>query len=241
MQPTNLTGIETMSSAMQYADNYYQWIFDLCKDYIGNEIIDVGSGFGKFIGVLKNKKIIAVDVSPRAIQKIQKEYGASDNITALCGDICSSDFAKRLFCFSVDTVVCFNVLEHIENDITALESIHQILKRKQGNLIIVVPAHQFLYGQMDTLAGHHRRYSKKELEAKLIKPGFQIIRSFYFNSFGFFGWFLNSRVFKPKSLSTIGINSQINLYNKIIPVVKRMDKFLNLPFGQSLFIVAKAK
>lgn len=238
--PLKVVGLETMSSAMQYATNYYQWLFDLCKDYVGNEIIDIGSGFGSYINFFKTKKIIVVDLSPQVIEKIQKEYSVYNNLIALSGDICDVKFAKELSCSFIDTVICFNVLEHIQDDITALRNIHRILERKHGNLIIVVPAHQFLYGQMDRLAGHYRRYSKRELAMKLKNSNFQIIKFFYFNSFGFIGWFLNNKILKHENLSAREINFQIRIYNKIIPAIKKVDRFLNLPFGQSLFTVAKA-
>jgi len=240
MEPLNATGTETMSSGMEYAINYYRWLFDLCKDYIGDTIIDVGSGFGSYIGFFKNKKVIAVDISPEVIQKIQKEYKSFPNITAICSDICDTEFIRKTIYFSVETVICFNVLEHLKDDIVALKNIYQILKHGQGNLIIVAPANPLLYGEMDRLAGHYRRYSKKELETKLTEQGFQFIKSFYFNSLGFFGWFLTNKVFRPRNLSTSIINFQIAFYNKIIPIIKKLDKILNLPFGQSLFVVAKA-
>ena len=74
---------------------------------------------------------------------------------------------------SFDLVYSSNVLEHILDDVKTLREIYSALNQG-GTLFIYVPAHQFLYSQLDEQVGHLRRYSKKDLQNKIASAGFQI-------------------------------------------------------------------
>jgi 2-polyprenyl-3-methyl-5-hydroxy-6-metoxy-1,4-benzoquinol methylase len=234
---TTPIGSQTMSSEMKFAKNYYYWLYKFAKRYIGNKILDVGCGFGSVISYLEGKEIFVLDISLEVIQAFINIKNV--NIKTFYGDITSEDITHKLIKNNIDTIICFNVLEHIKDDILALRNMYKILNFSKGYLIIVVPAHKILYGRMDKMAGHWRRYSKKEIITKLRTAGFKIIDLFYFNYLGFFGWFINSKIFRPKSLSTKVINSQIHFYNKIIPIIFLIERLIKLPFGQSLFVVGK--
>lgn len=128
------------------------------------------------------------------------------------------------------TVTCLNVLEHIEDDHKALSNVHRILKQTRGTFIVIVPAHEFLYGAMHRLAGHYRRLNKKQLTGLLRECGFEVP-----------GWFINGRIMKPKSLSNPAINKQVVLFSRLfVRLIKRLERKLRPPFGQSLMVVAKA-
>lgn len=75
----------------------------------------------------------------------------------------------------VDVCVMLNVLEHIEDDVTALKNAFKLLK-PGGSLIIEVPAGPYLYGAYDAELHHFRRYSATELKSKLIEVGFRVHR-----------------------------------------------------------------
>jgi len=70
-----------------------------------------------------------------------------------------------------DTVVCSNVLEHIEDDAGALEAWARRL-RPGGWLLLSVPAHQSRYSAADELVGHYRRYDPEPMAALLRQAGF---------------------------------------------------------------------
>jgi SAM-dependent methyltransferase len=76
---------------------------------------------------------------------------------------------------SVDVLIMLNVLEHIDDDITALKNAYKLLKRG-GVLIIEVPAGPYLYDQYDSELHHFRRYSATELQRKLVQAGFKTLR-----------------------------------------------------------------
>jgi SAM-dependent methyltransferase len=98
-----------------------------------------------------------------------------------------------------DTVLCLNVLEHIERDDDALATFAALLP-PDGRLVIQVPAMHALYGDIDRAIGHYRRYEREELVAKLERHGFVIDECRYFNLPGVLGWYLNSRLLRRRTL-----------------------------------------
>src|SRR5437773_1255865 len=65
----------------------------------------------------------------------------------------------------MDSVVCLNVLEHVEDDMQGLRNIHSVL-RPGGRAIILVPHGQEIFGTLDVALGHYRRYSHEELRSE---------------------------------------------------------------------------
>jgi SAM-dependent methyltransferase len=80
---------------------------------------------------------------------------------------------------SFDLVTCIDVLEHLEDDRRAIGELHRIL-RPGGMLVVSVPAFQFLWGDHDTLYGHHRRYTTGEVRERLTAAGFEMVKLTYF-------------------------------------------------------------
>ena len=84
----------------------------------------------------------------------------------------TSDLDASLGSQSFDLVCAFEVLEHIEDDAEALQEWRGHV-RLGGHLLLSVPAWQHMFGPWDVLAGHYRRYSPDELDAKLRDAGFE--------------------------------------------------------------------
>lgn len=80
---------------------------------------------------------------------------------------------------SFDLVTCIDVLEHLEDDRGAVSELHRVL-RPRGMLVVSVPAFNFLWGDHDTLYGHHRRYTTGELRERLEAAGFRMLKLSYF-------------------------------------------------------------
>jgi SAM-dependent methyltransferase len=140
-----------------------------------------------------------------------------------------------------DYVFTSNVLEHIQNDLAALQEIHTKLNH-QGKLAIYVPAFQFLFSNLDTQVGHYRRYSKKELEQKLIQAGFEIQTWRYVDSLGVFAA-LVTKVLGYQGKLGLGGEKSLKLYDKILFPVSRGLDFVGLKrvLGKNLFLVVGKK
>jgi hypothetical protein len=126
------------------------------------------------------------------------------------------------------------VLEHIEDDATALSNMAEILC-SGGRVIIIVPAHEWLYGTMDSPIGHFRRYTKRTMSQKLERAGFTVEKQFYLNSLGVLGWFVNGRLFRQ----TVPPSGQLEWFNKVVPLVGWVEKRVRPPVGLSLVSVAQ--
>jgi SAM-dependent methyltransferase len=137
-----------------------------------------------------------------------------------------------------DSVLCINVLEHIDDDAAALRQMIRILE-PAGHLLLFVPALAFLYNDLDRLAGHHRRYSKRLLRQRLTESGGTIVRLEYFNPVGAVGWWAN-RFTKHASLGTERVTRQVQLFDRyILPISRGINGVTRGFFGQSLLAVMR--
>jgi SAM-dependent methyltransferase len=195
--------------------------------------LEIGSGTGNITKFLLDRDlIIATDVEPKYLTFLRNTFEKYKKFKVEHLDISGAE-TERYRSFHIDSVICFNVLEHVEQDETALRRIFSLLE-PGGRLLLLVPSHPLLYGSIDKNLGHHRRYGKKELKNKLEAVGFKVALMKYFNRIGTLGWFLNSNVLRRKKLPTF----QLRIYNFLVPLLK-LEKFFPLPFGTSLLAVAE--
>ena len=134
----------------------------------------------------------------------------------------------------VDTITCVNVLEHIEGDIGALRRMRDMLK-PGGRAVMLVPALSCFYGTLDVCVGHHRRYTQETLKTKMQSAGFYIEACCYMNIFGVLTWFLAGRVLKLKKFS----EKTCYQLDKIMPLLRWIERGFRLPWGQSLMMVGR--
>lgn len=239
--PQSVAGAETMSSAIHLAVEYHRWFYELAEPYLGRRILDIGSGVGNHLPYFEGRELVCLDLSPEAVSRLAERFGGPGR-EFIAGDISDPAVVETLRARRIDTATCFNVLEHIEDFRGALANAHDVLEPERGHLILIVPAHEFLYGAMDHLAGHYRRFNKRELSGVLREHGFEVVKARYVNALGAVGWLVNGRVFKPKSLSTASINTQLVLFSRfVVPGIKLMERKLSPPFGQSLLVVGRAR
>jgi SAM-dependent methyltransferase len=233
-------GTETMSAAMLEIPQYYRWMVAQFADALGDTVLDVGTGPGIHLPFLGQRRLIAADLSAAVLVELRRRFPTLDTIH---GDLGDPAFAAALAGRGVDTITCLNVLEHIPDDAAALTGCRTILAPRRGRLILVVPAHQALYGSMDRLAGHVRRYSRRGLVDLLRVQGFTPLRVRHFNCVGGLAWYLNAKLVRVRHLSSPAVNGQIRIFGTLVlPVARVADmiacRALRLPFGQSLVVVA---
>jgi SAM-dependent methyltransferase len=123
-----------------------------------------------------------------------------------------------------DTVVCLNVVEHVPDDVGALRNVYRALS-EGGRAVILVPCGPELYGTLDEVLGHCRRYTEGQLTDVAKQAGFHVERVLKFNRPGVPAWWLNGRILKRK---TFGLG-QIRLLNLLTPVFRLVDSWLPLP------------
>jgi SAM-dependent methyltransferase len=218
--------------------NYNYWIYNNIQKFIGNNILEVGAGIGNITDFIMFKdKLTLIDIDQNYVHYLNAKYSFRDksNFSALRADIQdikSSPLAIKTY----DTIICLNILEHLKNDQKAVENMTSLLQ-PGGRLIILVPALNILYGSMDVSFGHYRRYNKKQLKVLIQAQDLEIIKFYYLNILGLFGWFLNGRIFKKQELP----EKQTKLFDKLVPFLGLTEKIITPPLGQSLILVAQKK
>ncbi|MEO8383358.1 MAG: glycosyltransferase [Acidobacteriota bacterium] len=197
---------------------YNAWIWDCIAPYLGERVLEVGAGIGNMTRMLYGRDlIVATDVELPYLHILRNRFSRHPSIKVEQLDLNSKD-TERLQAYAFDTVVCLNVLEHIEDHEGALQRLYDVLV-PGGKLLLWVPADQALYGTMDEQVGHFRRYSREELRGLIEAAGFSTESIRYQNRLGRLGWWLNGRVFKRNHIP----GGQSRLFELVVPIARRLE------------------
>jgi SAM-dependent methyltransferase len=198
------------------------------------KILDCGCATGNLLSYLRNrgfKNLYGIDNAKNLIKDIK-------DINVFQMDVCNMNFNDEEF----DLIISSDVIEHLEDDLRAIREMKRVLK-KEGLLIIFVPAFKFLWSYHDEINGHKRRYTQKEILLKLQSEGFRILKSSYWNFFAFFPVFfirVIKKIFGVRTSDFYSFPFFLNwLIIKIILLENFILNYINFPFGVSVFAVAK--
>jgi SAM-dependent methyltransferase len=225
--------------AMSFAVNYHKWILDEFRPFLGKRVVEVGAGTGSFSELILQESIDSLSL----VEPSEMFESLTTNVDQIKNNT-RVDFYKSIFSEVAaeildkqkpDSIIYVNVMEHIENDRLELDHIRRTLG-KGGRCFIFVPALMSLYGEFDRKIGHFRRYTKPEVEEKCQSAGFKILKSKYFDLAGIVPWFVKYKMLKSDSLDS----GAVTLYDKMaIPFVKGMEKFVNVPIGKNVLLIAE--
>jgi SAM-dependent methyltransferase len=220
---------------MTRAKNYFAWQSRLVVRELGRRVVEVGCGIGNFTGLLLDRElVVALDREEACVRSLRERFPECGNLCVLTCEAGSAAF-HDLARFRPDSVVCVNVLEHIEDDRTALRSMAEILV-PGGVIVLLVPAFEALYGPIDRNLGHYRRYRRGALVELARAAGLEIGKLHYVNAAGFFGWWVNARVLRRETQS----DGQIAVFDRwIVPLLAALESAVPPPFGQSLLAVLR--
>ncbi len=205
------------------APRFTGWMADTIRPYMGNRVLEIGAGIGNMtLHLLPRSVYWATDINPAYLDslerlKINRPYL---HVACLDGTDCNSFPAGETF----DTVICLNVVEHLSEDREALRNIWNVLE-DGGRAIVLVPNGPQLFGTLDEVLGHCRRYTEEQLIHAGQAAGFQAEKLLKFNRPGVVAWWLNGQVLRRK---TFGLG-QIRLLNFLTPLFRVMDPWLPLP------------
>jgi SAM-dependent methyltransferase len=232
------TGAETYSSAIAHAQNYMNWVVDTFRPHLRGRILEVGIGHGHYSALLGSYgEYLGIDLNETSVVQARTDFPARR--FAAC-DILDRAQLRAVVGGDVDTIVSINVLEHIEEDSTAITNLVDILK-PGGSLLLSVPALMMLYNDLDRLAGHCRRYTTRMLRQLLQGQPVDVVSLRYFNPIGGLGWWANS-LKRHESLNADGVNAQIRIFDKyIIPLSRAVDPLFARVFGQSVICIARRR
>jgi len=214
--------LETLSNA----DQYYRWLHSRVKSFIRGKVLEIGSGIGNFAqwGKTSATEYHLSDADPRLVQRLSTDFG-----NAFQWNLYEPFPGKDVY----DTVVILNVIEHLEDDMRAIQAIYERLV-PGGNVIIMVPAMQFLYGSMDRAFGHFRRYTKKTLCELVQRARFTVRKKEYVNVIGMLGWFVYGRILNRENLP----QQLCSRFNLVLPLLYLEGPIASL-VGLSLILIAQ--
>ena len=216
---------------LEQSTHYTAWICDLIAPHVAGRILEVGAGRGTYSPFLAERgHLTALEPSPAHCEMLRERLLAYPNASVVNAPLNGTAAPG-----SYDTVVLINVLEHLPDDHRALGELYESLA-PGGKIVLWVPAFEALYGRFDRSIGHYRRYRKRELLDRVHNVGFHQVTARYANGPGFFAWWLVVKVLRR--IPTGGRLARI--YDRwFVPVVRRVERVVRPPFGQSLLVVAQ--
>lgn len=222
---------------MADAPNFNHWMYQTIAPFMHGKILEVGSGIGNISSYFfqDEKNITLTDYDEAYVELLKEKFSNYKSKKIFQMDIADTSFKEKnkLLENCFDAVFLLNVLEHIEDDGTAIENCNFLLKQK-GCLLILVPAYSFLFSEMDRLLGHYRRYTAASLNKIVSSHGLTVEKTFYFNTLGIAGWWWN-KFFNLAEIS----QKKMRVYNRLIPFAKLFDKIVFHKTGLSVITIAK--
>ena len=107
------------------------------------------------------------------------------------------------------------------DDLEGLRTMREVLV-SGGRAIVLVPEGKNIYGRLDEVLGHHRRYSKEELTSKMRQAGFEIERILSFNRISRPGWFVFGRLLRKNTVNP----THIKIFDSLVWLWRRIDDLL---------------
>ena len=202
---------------------FNRWMAEtVVQPYLGKRVLELGAGIGNMTQHLARgrRSYMATDIDEEHLGRLRVRFRGRPNLSSGKVDLTSpADFGDLRGKF--DTEVCLNVVEHVKDDLLALSNIRSALQ-PGGRAIVLVPQDQSIYGTLDEVLGHYRRYSAAQLKERMEAAGFQVERIFEFNRATRPGWWWNGRVLRRRSFG----RWQLRLFDALVPLLRRIDHWI---------------
>ncbi len=234
-------------------DHYEQWFEHIESDFRATSlnrlvlgvvpngrVLDLGCGSGALSAELwaTGRTVVSQDVSERmvAMSRVHLARRGHPSESVRLGGV--ETIGERSH---FDAVVALDVIEHIEDDVAALEHMRAALK-PEGTLVISVPALKKLYGPKDVAVGHFRRYDRADFLAVLERAGFKVETCRYWNALGVVPVWLsnlhNKRLDESLRYSRSPVLRALNF--ALATWFQRVENPITPPIGMTLLATARA-
>jgi SAM-dependent methyltransferase len=199
------------------------------REYVSGDVLEVGAGTGsnsEFLSTASAGRWVCLEPDPRLLDRLRQKLGAEArrNYETICGTLRAVDSAWQF-----DTIIYVDVLEHIDDDRGELKLAAAHL-RPGGRVIVLSPAHQWLFTPFDAAIGHFRRYNRDMLRS-ISPPELRVEKLMYLDSVGMLASAAN-RLLLRQSMPT---EAQLQFWDdRIIPVSRVFDVLLRNSLGKSI-------
>ena len=220
--------LESIASAV----NYHDWLTSLASPYLGDHPIELGSGLGDYAQTWLDRgvpMITTTELDPSRLAFLRSRFADDSRVLVRSIDVLAPPSASH------SSFVAFNVLEHIPDHVEVLRAAHTLV-RPGGYVIVFVPAFGFAMGSFDRKVGHVRRYTVGGLLETLSAAGLEGERARYVNLPGLPAWFVGMRLLRMTPSDGWTLRSWDR---HVIPRARAWEERHHVPFGQSVFGVAR--
>jgi SAM-dependent methyltransferase len=223
------SGVDNLE-VMSEAENYNRFLLAIVRRHAppGHRVLDFGAGAGQFAVPLRQ---LGLDITALEPDAGLRQRLAGGGVAAVAAP---EQLADRHFGY----IYTLNVLEHIPDDVAALQALRTKLV-PGGTLLVYVPAFPVLYTSMDARVGHVRRYTRHSLLTCVRAAGFKVERCSYVDSLGFFATLL----FKLIGDGSGTVNrTALRLYDRaVFPLSRLLDSVAQYCFGKNLLLIARTE
>lgn len=213
--------------------NWKSYWSSLVTPFVRGRVLDVGAGIGATMQTLAPRvtaEWTAIEPDAcladriRALIACAELPGSARVITGTLDDIAAHE--------RFDTILYIDVLEHIEDDQGELARAVARLA-PGGHLIVLAPAHQWLYSPFDRAIGHFRRYGRAQLQS-LAPPQLKVKHLRYLDSAGLIASLANKWMLRTSAPTP----AQIAVWDRLlVPVSTKLDRVMRWHVGKSLLLV----
>lgn len=219
--------LEDLSDARRYR----RWLADLASPHLGDHPLEVGSGLGDYIAeyLPTVRSITATEGDESRLDVLRTRFADDPRVTVAHLHLpADADEAVHT------AAVAYNVLEHIPDDRTAVKSLAGFV-RPGGALVLLVPAFPSAMSRFDRAIGHQRRYTRQSFGEVLASAGLAVEVLRYVNPVGLLTWYAGAKALRMTPRN----GPALRAYDATVVPVARLVDHLHVPFGQSVFAVAR--
>ncbi len=234
---SQFTYVGTELELFAEAKNWRNYIRVLLRKYIKGDVLEVGAGMGSNTRLLcrsqSYSKWLCLEPDNELFHALEQsiDLNGITNCYARNGTV---DILNNEQFF--DSILYIDVLEHIRNDKKEVIKASQHLKAN-GNLVILGPAHQWLFTPLDAVIGHYRRYNKQMLK-RALPNDIEAMKLAYLDCVGLLASLGNKLVLR-QSLPTL---KQIKVWDKfMVPISRILDPVLGYRLGKSILLVGRKR
>jgi len=208
--------------------NFRNYQLNLIKNYLRNDLAEVGPGNGVNAHNYYKypKKIDLYEPSKKLYLNLRRNFKKKK----------IKIFNKRFNSNTkYDTILYLDVIEHIKEDSKEIKKAFKAVK-KNGYLVISVPAFQHLYSNFDRDIDHHKRYNKNDFKIILKKIKHKKVDLFYYDSIGYILSLLSKLCFSDYKTN---FEKKLIFWDSLIWISRILDKIIFRLFGKSLLVIIK--
>ncbi len=206
------------------APRFNAWMADAIRPYCGRRVLEIGSGTGNLTRrLVPRDTYVASDVNPLYLHTLHALTADRPYLDVTLTDVTRGESFPEIP-GGFDTVVCLNVIEHVDDDAGALANIRRVLA-PDGKALVLVPQGPALFGTLDEVLGHRRRYDEASLRRLAEGAGFEVQEIVRFNRVGTPAWWLNGKLLRRRHFGL----GQILMLNLLTPIFRLVDRALPFP------------